>query len=533
MMLSKFDTNDPLGMFQEKLNSAVEGMSTRSYEPTGVQEEIITVFGKGEHQIILCLHNNKGGKTATAVNIFKNVFWQDYQDEFFPHRVYRKWPFESKQGRIIGTVKNTADDGPIRKEIMKWWPRSRFQADKLGKKYFSHYLTDTEWEFDVMTYEQEPDEFEGPLLSWTWCDEPPPEKLVGAITSRFMGGGIWLITATPIRCGPFLAVMKDMRDHGTRIAELNASLFEFSKTSGRPNHKGRMKGIWTDEQIKDYVATIPPDEVDARIHGKGNAKSGVVYPKFSRDVHVVGAKDCPIRDWSYNSQYVRSCVCFNVMDPHPKGYPALQWWALTPDNDYVCYNEWPTRGMLNMFYDEVRGSLVCPYTVEEMSKFIRILDGAAFGLQISRRAMDPRFGKGTEGTFGRGTESLMTEYAKYLSPSYELPKVEKIAVQREVIRSLLHYDALTPISWHNRPHIYFLPHCENSIRAIERHYWDEDRNNTGAEKEAERYKDFVDCTRYFLAMVGDGNYEEALPRPKEKRLLEPTFDEALLDTALA
>jgi hypothetical protein len=527
MQLLNNPTDDPLGMFAEKFNEAMKGYDTPIFEPTGVQEEIITTFGRGQHQIILCLHNNKGGKTATAVNILKQMFWYDPNDEFFRYQLFRKWPFDAKQGRVVGTVKNTADDGPIRKEIQHWWPKSRFLAEKLGKKYYSRYLIDTGWEFDVLTYEQEPQEFEGPFLSWTWCDEPPPEKLVGAITSRFIGGGIWLITATPIRCGPFLSLLSDIKDKGGRIVQLNASLFDFSKTSGKPNHKGRMKGLWTDEMIRDYVATIPPDEYDARILGKGNAKSGTIYPMFNRNVHVVGGESCPIHEINFTSSYARASMCFCTIDPHKKGYPAIQWWMLTPDSDFICYNEWPTKKMLNMYYDEARKSLICPYNAEEISRFIKILDCSHLGLNMQRRAMDPRFGKGTEGEYGRGTESLMTDYAKFLQPVFELPPAERIDVQRDAIRRLLHWDPSIPVGWHNRPHMYFMPHCINSIRAIERHYWDEEK-----EAESERYKDFVDTIRNMMALLGHHKYVEPQRPQKKIEPMEPTVDEMLQETAL-
>lgn len=513
-------TSDPVGLFREKIHETWNGYKPSNYEPTGVQEEIIATVGCGKFSIVVCLHDNKCGKTATAVNILQAIMWPDIRSPWFDYPMFQKWPYEAKAGRIIGTVKNTADDGPIRKEILRWWSPSRYGSEKNKKGYNSIYWTDTNWTFDVMTYEQDADEFEGPFLSWTWCDEPPPERLVGAITSRFIGGGLWLITATPLNCGPLLATINDLNDRGKEVAHITADLFQSSVTDGRPNSKGTKRGLWTNEMIKDYIAGIPPDEYDARIMGKASLKSGVIYPDFDRRVHVIGGELCPYQGLDFNSPFARASQCFCVIDPHRKGYPAIQWWMLTPTNDLICYNEFPTRSWLNTWYDEIRESLICPYSAEQLSKIIKTQDGTGYGLRMIRRAMDPRFGASTQGEYGRSTESLMAEYARH-GIVFELPACEKIDVQRDVIRDLLRYNKDQPVNQYNKPRIFWMPHCENSIRCIERHYWDEEASRKGKEKEAERYKDFVDTIRYFFALIGEIKWiAPELPKKKDA-LAEP------------
>jgi len=250
---TKIDPNrDPISLLREKIEEDFAGFGTLEYEPTGVQEDYIVPFGCGKYDILCLLDNNKAGKTATGANIFKNVFW-DCDKEWFAwwagKSLFVEWPYP-KSGRIIGTVKNTSDSGPIRKEIVKWWPKSRYWSEKANKAYESQYWTDTGFDFDVMTYQQEPGEFEGPLLGWTWSDEPPPEKIIGAITSRFIKGGIWLVTATPISCGPFLDVIEDLRSAGSRVYVSSHSLYESDIEEGKENHKGSMRGLWTRDEIQ-------------------------------------------------------------------------------------------------------------------------------------------------------------------------------------------------------------------------------------------------------------------------------------------
>jgi hypothetical protein len=511
-------TSDPIGMMREAIHQQWEGYKPTDYEPTGVQEEIIATVGSGNYSIVVCLHNNKSGKTGTAANILQSIMWPDIKSPWFNYPLFNNWPYEARQGRIIGTVKNTSDDGPIRKEILRWWSPSRYSSEKNKKGYNSIYWTDTDWNFDVMTYEQDTDEFEGPFLSWTWCDEPPPERLVGAITSRFIGGGLWLITATPLNCGPLLSTLNDLKERGKTVAYLTANIWESSVTQGKPNSQGRKKGLWTDEMISDYVAGIPPDEYDARVKGEASLKSGVIYPDFDRRYHVIGQEHCYYDRFDINSAYGRASQCYTVIDPHRKGYPAIQWWMLTPNNDLICYNEFPTRNWLNTWYDEIRDTLTCPYSAEQLSKIIRTQDGTGYGLRMLRRAMDPRFGAATKGEYGRSTESLMAEYSKH-GVDFELPACEKIDVQRDVIRDMLRCNKDQPINQYNKPRIFWMPHCENSIRCIERHYWDEEASRKGKERETDRYKDFVDTVRYLLALIGDVKWE-APPATKKRQLLD-------------
>jgi hypothetical protein len=534
---------DPISLLRESIHEHFAGQNRPEFIPTGVQEDYIVPFGCGDYDIILLLDNNKAGKTTTAVNILCNLFWGAEQTYFggwwneqnnymafnTGKNLYANWPYP-KEGRIVGTVKNTSDAGPIRREIIKWWPKGRYLSEKAGKTYQSIYNTDQGFSFDVMTFEQDPEEFEGPLHGWNWTDEPPPAKIVGAITSRFIQGGIWLVTATPINCGPFLDIVKDLRDAGSRVYVTSHALSESSETTGKPNHLKTKRGLWSNEMIARYEANTPRDERDARIYGKGNAKSGKIYPDFDPHVHIIGSDKCPIQSISLESHLARTSNCFCIMDPHPKAYPAIQWWMLTSDNDFICYNEWPTREDLGAFYDECRESVICPYTPEMVSKFIKILDGTQYGIKITKRAMDPRFGKATEGTFGRSTESLMSEYAKY-GLLFELPPTELIVVQRDRIRDLMRFDKQLPVNLYNRPKIFWMPHCMNSIRAIDRHYWDE---NT--EKEADRYKDLVDTIRYMLALLGDAGYiKPSVPSAKRRDaiLSVPEHAKGLHETSLA
>jgi hypothetical protein len=309
-------------------------------------------------------------------------------------------------------------------------------------------------------------------------------------------------------------------------------LYESDKDLGKPNHLGRNKGLWTTEQIKRYEANTPADERPARIYGKANAKSGKIYPDFCADVHVIGAPNCPYNGFDINSPTAKKANCFVAMDPHPKGYPAIQWWMLLENGDMICYNEWPTQAQLGGNYDEIRTSVICNHTPEVISRFIKVLDGTTYGLNMRARVMDPRLGKATEGTYGNKTDSLMAEFSKH-GLIFELPVAERIEVLREVIRDKLRYEKSLPVNEYNKPKIYWMSHCMNSIRAIERHYWDTPDSGKSNETEAERYKDFVDTLRYLLSWLDGNGHRDVTKKKYKSELVLPESFEQMRDTSLS
>lgn len=516
---SKLTLVESLSQLKEKIQEKVEIMSAPGYEPTGLQEDIIYSVGRGLHQIIVALHPNDVGKTTAGVNILRNIIW-DYDPTWYAFwqgkSIFRDREWPVKRFRIASEHNYLAESGAIQIEINNWWPRGRYTWEKGGKPYPSLCTTDSGWMGDALSYTQDRKMFESLKIDFMWTDEPADPGLVGAITSRFTDteNMIWLVTATPIKCGPFLDMLSDLKDKGTRVKYLTGTAYENSITNGKANHLGTKKGMRSDAAIAAKIAATPLDERDARCFGKSNSKAGRIYYDFDMNIHI--------RDFDLTGDYAKSWNCFMSMDPHPKAFPFIQWWARTPDKKYVCYNEWPTKDFLQgNYYDEVRQSLICNYDAEMISKFIKIYDGTQFGLSVYKRFLDPRPAKASEHNYGKMSESLLEQYARY-GIDFTVPPAQLIETQRDIVRKHLKYDKQLPICDNNEPSIYIMPHCHNSIRMMDRHYWDEEN-----ECESERYKEGPDCTRFFFAGIGDWQYKQP-NKPEEKkakkRLINPIVE---------
>ena len=491
---SKITLTSSVSQLRDTILEKMENLTAPQYEPSGLQEEIISYFGSGKYQIIVALHPNDVGKTTAGVNILKNIIWP-YDPTWFGwwegKNIFRDREWPTKRFRIASEHKHLEETGAVQIEIAKWWPKDGYVWEKNGQKFPSKCLINrSQWQGDALSYTQDRKQFESVKIDVMWSDEPADPDLVGAITSRFTETDkmLWLVTATPIKCGPFLDILSDLKDKGTRVKYLTGTARENSIISGKPNHLGTKRGLRTDEAITAKIAATPLDERDARCYGKANTKAGKIYYDFDRNIHV--------QDFDLSSDYAKSWNCFMSMDPHPKAYPFIKWWAIAPDGKRIQYNEWPTVDYLDgNYYDEIRNTLACNLDAEMLSKFMKIMDGTQFGLHMMNRFMDPRPAKSTEHQYGKN-DSLLMQFAKY-GIDFTIPPAQYIDVQRDSIRKDQKYDKQMPISAMNEPMYYIMPHCLNSIRMEERHYWDED-----GETESERYKEGPDCDRFFYAGVG-------------------------------
>ena len=489
---------NPLTKVEKAFDMVASEYLDPKFIPTGIQEELIKAVGESENTITVIYISaaNKIGKTATGCNIMKNIVLQNDKD-WFGYKNFDYWEYP-KRGRIVGTHTNIAESGIIQQEIKRWIPRKRYQSSKAGKPYDSQYTFPGGWAFDVMTYNQDPDEFEGQLLGFQWLDEPPKVKLMGAIMSRFSKGGILLVTATPVgnNVGPFLDYLDDLETKQSdkiKVIRLYGNIYENSVTKGKPNSRGTKCGLMTDDEIEAYVAGIPRDEADARIYGKPSHKAGKIYPMFEYNANV--------KAWDFQ-HIMKYGNLYMSLDPHQKYYHFAQFWAILPGPHYVCYNEWPTVDMLNSYYDEIRNSLSCPYKIGQMAEFLKTLSGINYGAKMKEWLVDPYYAKGLGGSdFAKKTQGIIMEFSQY-GIELRLPPREKIDVQRNRIQELLSYDTQRPMNQFNEPMISIMPHCRNTIRAFERHYWDERK-----EVESEDYKDPMDCARNFFAWIDGVGYQ--------------------------
>lgn len=300
---------------QEQLREALQEKAIRVnqeayryFEPNGKSEEFINTVGNGKYFVTLFSAANGVGKTTTASNILANLFWP-CGNKFFQQPFILNWPY-IKRGRIVSDPTNV--DGIIR-ELKKWFPAGRYKPHKGRKPYEANWKTDTGWEFDIMTYDQLPKEFEGANLGFVWFDEPPPESIYKACIARLRKGGLAFISATPLAGSEWMydqIISNPDNDKGLRTY-IEATVEDACKQHG-------IRGHLEHENIEKIVAQYSEDDKQARVYGKFQHLTGLIFKRFSRKIHVIKPFLIDFKDYTV----------YQFLDPHPRNPDAVMWGAV-------------------------------------------------------------------------------------------------------------------------------------------------------------------------------------------------------------
>lgn len=178
--------------------------------------------------------------------------------------------------------------------------------------------------FEILTYEQKTEQFEGWKGDLAWFDEPPPrDKYIATVRGLVDTNGRCWLTLTPLS-QPWLydelftnpngqdvfCVTMDIRDNLIREKD------------------GLITGYLTEQAIKKFENSLKPEEKEARIHGRFMHLTGLVFKSFDLDKHC-------IEDMSIPKEWTR----YMAIDPHPRVPTAALWVAVDPDENYWVYDE--------------------------------------------------------------------------------------------------------------------------------------------------------------------------------------------------
>lgn len=303
--------------------------------PTGKQEEFINCVMGGKYFISLLSAGNGVGKTTLSVNMLANLFWPK-GNQFFDQPLYKKWPF-IKKGRIVSAP--TTIKEAIIPELLKWFPKGRYTTSKEGKSYEYRWKTDTGFEFDLMSFEQSVEEFESANLGWVWIDEICPNAIYKACISRLRNGGILWITATPLTGSAWMyddIIANQNNEQGYRTY-IEADVWSASKTKG-------VRGYLNDEDINRMIAQYDDEDKQARIFGKFQHLTGLVFKQWNRKIHVIK----PFNFTPYELTVVES------IDPHPRNEDAVLWVGVDKFGRYFVVDDLYKNGPIKEIASRIK-----------------------------------------------------------------------------------------------------------------------------------------------------------------------------------
>jgi phage terminase large subunit-like protein len=416
----------------------------RYYEPSGKGEDFIDAFASGENFIVLYSAANGVGKTATCSNILAHLFWNTGENEYFNGELFKNFPFK-KRGRIVSTPTNVEKN--IIPEMKTWFPRGRYKTNKGNKKFESIWTTDTGWEFDIMTYEQDAMEFEGVTLGWAWFDEPPPQAILKATISRMRTGGIIIIGATPLGGSAYLY---DAFAKGTVEIELtsqeNGATMKYERKVGYVEadiesacKEHGVRGHLKHDHIMQMVAEYSEDEKQARIYGKFQHLAGLVFKQFTPRIHVIEPFDINPKDF---------CV-YEFLDPHPRNPDAIMWVAVDKNN---------TKYVVDELFIKVNSESDLASRIKNKASQYRII----------RRMADPSLWVNNQ--HNEDGKCLGDKLAE-LGLTY-LPATKARAMADRRIESALKYVEINGYM-QKAPELYIFSNCKRTIFEMEHYRWQE------------------------------------------------------------
>lgn len=405
--------------------------------------------------ILFCGGNRSGKSTLGAVELAWHLT-KKYPDWFPKERKFYK-PIKA----VVVATENPIIDKVIYPKIASYLPVNFIQeVRKISGGYVSKIVCKDGSTVDFLTNEQDDMAFESQDWDFYWGDEPQRQRKYQAIMRGLVDrNGIGVITFTPL-VEPWMKEELVDKADGKRIEVIIADIRDNLK-----DIKGNQ--ILTEEAIKRFESDLPEDVRETRIHGSFFHLRGAVYQEFS-EVHQV----------TFEYQYPDPV--YVVLDPHDRQPHHVIWAVIDRNDDIFIHTELASR---------------C--TVEELASQVKGIE-KSLGYKIRRRLIDPNFGRKPLIITGR---NMMEELARAGCPGWgeaDDPKDEG----RLKVKEYLHYDRKKPISFTNKPKLFF--HKERvplTIQSIRNHQYEEWIGKIAGErdpKEKPKDKDThgADCIRY-------------------------------------
>lgn len=397
------------------------------FVPTGKQEEFVDLAFGGKYFITLLSAANGIGKTTISCVSMANLMFPK-GNKFFQQPLMKNWPY-LKKGRIVSAP--TTIKEAIIPELKRLFPAGRYTTHKEGKSYEYRWRTDTGWEFDIMSFEQAVEEFESANLGFVWIDEICPNAIYKACISRLRNGGLMWIGATPLTGSAWMyddIIANENNESGFRTY-VEADVWSACVTRG-------VRGYLTEENINRMIAQYDDDDKQARIYGRFQHLTGLVFKQWNRKIHVV-------KPFSF-TPYQMSVI--ELIDPHPRNEDAVLWLAVDKYNRKIVVN-----------------GLYMSGPIQEISFRIKNI---ASEYHITRRLGDPSMFI-TE----QHHDVSLAKMFKDKGLVYE-PATKYRTASDQKIRDCLHYQEvggkiLTP------PELYVFDNCQRLIYEMEHYRWDD------------------------------------------------------------
>lgn len=289
------------------------------WRPNPPQAKLLEAWKDKTKKVFTFCGANRIGKTNLAVIVAYAVMfgewpWSKEKIEF-SHK-------EPRKVRYVGQGWESHVKTVVEPELRKLWPKCRNVDTKKNNQGVEAVWKDlaTGSTLEIMSNNQESDTFEGwsgDLIIW---DEPPKrENRVAAARGLVDRQGRELFVATLLKEA---WIHREVIKGKLRSGEPDLSVFNIDADITVNIGYGL-----TQEGVDQFIKTLRPDEIEARIKGKPSYLGNLVLPNFNRDVHLVNRFKIPL-NWIVDVS----------IDFHPSKPWAVLFEATAPMNFHYMFD---------------------------------------------------------------------------------------------------------------------------------------------------------------------------------------------------
>lgn len=390
---------------------------------------------------------NRSGKTTAGGTEFL----------FHATGIYPKWYPEAQRykGPIRGRI--IAKDfqkgvGEVIIPLLEEW----LDSSLVAKKFRNPIGIPVKWTlkngsvFDILTHEQNTEQFEGWKGHIAWFDEPPPrDKYIATLRGLVDFRGRNWLTLTPLT-QPWIYDEIYTKSDAKRIFAVTMDIRENKHLDPKA--------------IAEFEKNLTEEEKEARLHGRFMHLSGLIYKEFDSNIHL-------IEPFQIKENWTR----YFCLDTHPRIPTACVWLAVDPhDNHYI--------------YDEL---WIGDMTVEQICHAIHVQEGE---LKPTFRFIDPALDADNELMGGFNIRKEFMKYGIYCTNANNDPDLG-----RSRIKAALKPRYMPQIRT-EMPQLRIFRTCRRVVYEFQHYTYAERHNHQDYYdlKESPRKKDdhTMDCIRY-------------------------------------
>lgn len=326
----------------------------------------------------------------------------------------------------------------------------------VKKKYRNPIGIPVKWElkngsvFDILTYEQATEQYEGWKGHIAWFDEPPPrDKYIATLRGLVDFRGRNWLTLTPLT-QPWIYDDIYTKSDGKRILAVTTDI--------------RDNPHLTPEAIKEFEKSLTQEEKEARLHGRFLHLTGLIYKEFNPDIHIME----PIEIKPHWTRYF-------AIDPHERMATACLWMAVDERNNHYVYDELWLKDM----------------DLEQIAHAIHAQEG---DLIPRIRLIDPHMDKENALMGGFNVRSELMRHGIFCQRAHSDPSLGKSRIKQALKPkfSTLHATEV--------PQLRVSRACRQTIYEFQHYIWDDHRrlkDEFNLKEVAKKKNDhFMDCLRY-------------------------------------